>query len=145
MTLPLLRSFIMKAMQSVVEGFVLPRHYAIDVRKVILGGDVAMSAWPSLFPSASLWVLFLMTLTSPLYIAETRTVGLFCLVLHRARSLPASDPGLHSLKLGSSKNREREGDGDDGTEGKGRTRAEGKSDPFVQVGWAGMGKTLCVD
>ncbi|GAA6039548.1 hypothetical protein JCM8097_008383 [Rhodosporidiobolus ruineniae] len=72
MTLPLLRSYIYRAVRSVIDGFVLPRHYAVDLRKVMLGGDVAM---------------------------KTRTSGLLVLVLHSARQLPASDPSLRPLHL----------------------------------------------
>ncbi|GAA5859255.1 hypothetical protein JCM8547_008941 [Rhodosporidiobolus lusitaniae] len=116
MSLPLLRGYILSAVRSVLEGFVLPRHYALDIRKIIMGGDVAM---------------------------KTRTVGILCLVLHRAHSLPASDPSLRSLhllkgaKTSSSPEDERAEGG-----GKKEKRVKGKSDPFVDVGWAGMGKTL---
>ncbi|GAA6015876.1 hypothetical protein JCM10207_006789 [Rhodosporidiobolus poonsookiae] len=108
MTLPLLNSYILSAMRRVMQGFVYPRHYALDVRKLLMGGDVAL---------------------------KTRTVGLAVLVLHRARSLPASDPRVPFLHPSPAEGGEQE-------EGKKRRRREGKSDPFVTVGWAGEGKVL---
>ncbi|BGP20364.1 hypothetical protein JCM10213_002327 [Rhodosporidiobolus nylandii] len=120
MTLPLLRSYILSAVRSVMSGFVLPRHYAVDLRKIMLGGDVAM---------------------------KTRTTGLLVLVLHRATSLPASDPSLRPLHLPHLPGKNRAGGGT--VEEVGTERAEwkrkdrrGKSDPFVEVGWAGMGKAM---
>ncbi|GAA5891821.1 hypothetical protein JCM6882_007373 [Rhodosporidiobolus microsporus] len=126
MTLPLLRTYVLSAIRSVVSSFVLPKHYAVDVRKLMLGGDVAM---------------------------KTRTVGLLVLVLHRASSLPASDPSLSFLPHAhSSASGGADADGSiDGNEADGETkdgktarakRRKGKSDPFVAVGWRGTGTTL---
>ncbi|BGP51938.1 hypothetical protein JCM10450v2_007898 [Rhodotorula kratochvilovae] len=56
--LPIVRTFVDMAIKATLAKFVLPRRYAIDVRKVLLGGDVAI---------------------------KTRTIGVVVLVLHRAR------------------------------------------------------------
>ncbi|GAA5842898.1 hypothetical protein JCM9279_004022 [Rhodotorula babjevae] len=56
--LPIVRTFVDMAIRATLANLVLPRRYAIDVRKLLLGGDVAV---------------------------KTRTIGLVVLVLHRAR------------------------------------------------------------
>ncbi|GAA5834329.1 hypothetical protein JCM11251_007960 [Rhodosporidiobolus azoricus] len=132
MTLPLLRQYVLSAIRNVMSSFVLPKHYALDLRKMLLGGDVAM---------------------------KTRTAGLLVLVLHRAHSLPASDlslPLLHPRSHADAPDGgEQVGDGDaealdargtGGGEGTGSgekvKRRRGKSDPFVQVEWRGVGKVM---
>ncbi|KPV73131.1 uncharacterized protein RHOBADRAFT_55353 [Rhodotorula graminis WP1] len=55
--LPIVRTFVDMAIRATLANLVLPRRYAIDVRKLLLGGDVAV---------------------------KTRTIGLVVLVLHRA-------------------------------------------------------------
>ncbi|GAA5822275.1 hypothetical protein JCM3770_002512 [Rhodotorula araucariae] len=64
--LPIVRTFVDMAIKATLAKFVLPRRYAIDVRKVLLGGDVAM---------------------------KTRTIGVVVLVLHRARLATAPARG----------------------------------------------------
>jgi Ca2+-dependent lipid-binding protein len=44
LSLPLLNTYVYKAVESVIANFVLPRNYGLDIRKVLLGGDVAISA-----------------------------------------------------------------------------------------------------
>ncbi|GAA5866026.1 hypothetical protein JCM1840_003381 [Sporobolomyces johnsonii] len=98
MTLPFLNSYVLKSVQAVAERFVAPKTYALDLRKILLGGDVAL---------------------------KTRTIGLIVLVLHGASSLPAADRPF-PVPLPA----------------RARSRTGGKSDPFVEVGFAGFGKIL---
>ncbi|GAA5895479.1 hypothetical protein JCM8208_005245 [Rhodotorula glutinis] len=56
-SLPIVRTFVDMAIRATLANLVLPRRYAIDVRKLLLGGDVAV---------------------------KTRTIGLVVLVVHRA-------------------------------------------------------------
>ncbi|GAA5987027.1 hypothetical protein JCM11641_004423, partial [Rhodosporidiobolus odoratus] len=116
MTLPLLRSFILSSVRSVMSGFVLPRHYAVDLRKIMLGGDVAM---------------------------KTRTTGLLVLLLHRAHSLPASDPSLRPFSAPHLPGISPEGQKTKREKRK-REGGRGKSDPFVEVGWEGLGKAFAL-
>ncbi|BGP35674.1 hypothetical protein JCM10296v2_007526 [Rhodotorula toruloides] len=92
LSLPLLNIYVYKAVESVIANFVLPRNYGLDIRKVLLGRDVAI---------------------------KTRTIGIVVLVVHSASHLPA--PTKTAALLPS--------------------RRPG-IDPYVQVSWAGMGKSL---
>ncbi|GAA5938033.1 hypothetical protein JCM1841_000213 [Sporobolomyces salmonicolor] len=98
MTLPFLNSYVLRSVRAVAERFVAPKSYALDLRKILLGGDIALN---------------------------TRTIGLIVLVLHRASSLPAVDRTF-PVPLPA----------------RAHSRTEGKSDPFVEVGFAGFGKIL---
>lgn len=55
MSIPLLNNYAQSTIEAVLNKFVLPRHYALDLRKFMLGGDVPLSTyWFSLCLSASL-------------------------------------------------------------------------------------------
>ncbi|GEM11235.1 C2 domain protein [Rhodotorula toruloides] len=92
LSLPLLNTYVHKAVESVIANFVLPRNYGLDIRKVLLGGDVAI---------------------------KTRTIGIVVLVVHSASHLPAPTKTASLLP----------------------TRRP-SIDPYVQISWAGMGKSL---
>ncbi|KWU41282.1 hypothetical protein RHOSPDRAFT_27740 [Rhodotorula sp. JG-1b] len=71
MSIPLINNYAQSAIEAVLNKFVLPRHYALDLRKFMLGGDVPV---------------------------KTRTIGLVVVVLHKASHLPAADPRLTTLR-----------------------------------------------
>ncbi|GAA5982387.1 hypothetical protein JCM10908_006627 [Rhodotorula pacifica] len=71
MSIPLLNNYAQSAIEAVMNKFVLPRHYALDLRKFLLGGDIPL---------------------------KTRTIGLVVIVLHKASNLPAADPRLANLR-----------------------------------------------
>jgi hypothetical protein len=43
MSIPLINNYAQAAIEAVLNKFVLPRHYALDLRKFMLGGDVPVS------------------------------------------------------------------------------------------------------
>lgn len=94
--------------------FVRPRHYALDVRKFMFGGDVPMSE-----RATSRAVCIAAAATDVTRTAETRTIGLVVIVLHSAAHLPAADPRLSTIR-----------------------HKGGKSDPYVEVSWSALGKSL---
>ncbi len=116
MSIPLINNYAQSAIEAVLNKFVLPRHYALDLRKFMLGGDVPVSKSKRVHTSGT-YALELMTLAFPN--SETRTIGLVAIVVHKASHLPAADPRLTTL----------------------RNRG-GKSDPYVQVSWSAIGNSL---
>ncbi|GAA5880035.1 hypothetical protein JCM3774_004543 [Rhodotorula dairenensis] len=71
MSIPLLNNYAQSTIEAVLNKFVLPRHYALDLRKFMLGGDVPL---------------------------KTRTIGLVVLVVHKARHLPAADSRFAAVR-----------------------------------------------
>lgn len=126
------------AMRATLGNLVLPRRYAIDVRKLLLGGDVAISE--SSFPDTqdpSALVRVEATVIDeppppPFLSPETRTIGLVVLVLHRAHltAFPSYAGPSTAARTRSA------------TAALSVSRAKRTVDPFVEASWAGMAKAL---